>query len=347
MELSSSSSSSEEDEEDNDEAYQKEEEDEAYQSRKSGQVASRARKQTNTSSSNANKKKAKSSPKSRESDSKRSKQKDSGSKSSRNSSIGCIGAVIPVGGSINVVSPSNPEMMGSLIIHNISDHAVTLPPGLKTQTQDNKLYSTPRVFAIPGDDKEGAYPLAWGQADEVKIEIIVPNVDLLPGGKRALPDDVRDRLMSPARWSMEEIIASIPAVPGSEGKQATTRNYLGFRRGCWQVATEQRCSGVVEAGVTADLIAHVARGRIVNRHTCTADEYATVTTEVLPKAGGGWVSCAFILNHAPPVAASGVASQPPVMAIPPSLKDFVKVIGTSGNVSLLQKVIILIITFEP
>ncbi len=170
------------------------------------------------------------------------------------------------------------------------------------------------------------------------MEIVVLNLDLCEGGKRALPASTLARLTAPgATFSMEDIIASIPSIPGSEDSQHDMKNYLGFRRSAWEVVMARELVGRISVGTHADFLVHVATGEIHQTYTCKEDEYALVIPEALANNKAGWASGAFVLSRTRLLVSSVSRMSSPSTS--EALDTFLKDIGTSGCVSLLQKII--------
>ncbi len=182
-------------------------------------------------------------------------------------------------------------------------------------------------------------PVAWGQS-ALRVEIVVLNLDLCEGGKRALPASTLARLTAPGvSFSMEEIIASIPPIPGSEDSQCDMKNYLGFRRSAWEVVVARELVGRISVGTHADFLVHVATGEIYQTYLCKEDEYALVIQEALANSKAAWASGAFVLSRPRQLASSSSMLAASSISTSDALNTFLNVIGTSGCVSLLQKII--------
>lgn len=206
---------------------------------------------------------------------------------------------------------------GMIRIHNESDKPHSLPGSrIRRRELDSSL---PR---IKEDDDRACKPLAWGQPF-FKVEILGMPTDLCENGTRALSDANFKRLTRPgSKYRMEEIIGSVPAIPGSEANQNTMRNYLGFRRTLWRLCKEDIRSETDHPCVCLETGAFLPNGYKVPAGT-NKEIY------VLPDALSGKT-----LGIVVPV-----CRVPQVEPVQSELDEYLKKVGSCGIVSLLQKIV--------
>lgn len=222
-------------------------------------------------------------------------------------SIGALGLTVRPGEETFI---TNEKLGGILRVTTASGDA-------RHQTPSNKIL---RDMGLPetGDDAANHVPPFWDDA-EVLFEVVAANSDLLGGGARELPPDTMEALMTPnKKWSMKELNGMVPCIPGSESKQDTVSNYLGYRRSQWREMKIRRGSEV--RGMAVDLHS----GQLAQ--DCGDGRECVQVDEAIGSFGLG-----FVVDKSPPRAEVPIHSQ--------DLVPFLKSIGTSGMVSLLQKIV--------
>lgn len=217
-----------------------------------------------------------------------------------------------------VVETRNPSILGMLRIFNLTDRVIHLPGSAQCQRELG-------CAEITGDELPAHSPIGWGHGKEVAFQVLKVNADLCAGGKREMSPGALKTLMAPeGRWTMEQLVTMIPAIPGSEYRQLTAGNYLGYRRCMWTVKHQLEVSGTV----SASLVLRVRTGACLSSpYTCANGERAIVAKDAIQGQ-----PVAFVLDS---------TAQVPDVPTPcdPSLDAFLVSIGTSGLVSLLQKAV--------
>ena len=190
----------------------------------------------------------------------------------------------------------NPKLGGILRITAVKD--TTLAPSNNLLKKAN--------LPLTGDDLPNHLPIFWGTGARVKV--IVPNSDLAPGAGRALPTEIYENICS-GEYTIDDLCAMVPPIPGSEHKVGTMSNYLGYRRSQWvQMHTRKTFS----SGPTVNLLTGVFS---TSEGVCYNIRWRDLN-----------------IAGAEPVSADLPTMNPAIVA-------FLKEIGTSGVVSLMQKIV--------
>lgn len=202
---------------------------------------------------------------------------------------------------------------GFLRAHNVSSSIQMLMPAKVAQAQ----WSPNFVPVIMGDDKKASLPMAWDNPS-IRFEIIsLPN-SILPNGSRVLlePDKYTARGSS---WTSKELVCAVQEPDGSPPPGPNNpNNYMGFDRTRWKVFQQETMQGVIS---NVELI--FVHGRFQDSYT-TADNEIAYIFETLGKR------IAFVCSLTP---AAAYISPGDTLGI------FLDSIGTSGQISLLQKAI--------
>lgn len=195
---------------------------------------------------------------------------------------------------------------------------------------------------ITGDDGASHLPVGLGQGHQLRFDVIRANRDLLTGGRAMDSDQLQNMMQNPQGWTMEELMEMIRPLPGSEQKR---NHYLGYRRSIWK-AVQQNTTQKQNKAVDADIILHIMTGQplLKRPYKCKPSEKIFLVPDALLGA-----SVAFVVPQGHAACASHAANSPDAnspdatttsgSSIESSLEEFVKSIGTTGCVSLLQKII--------
>lgn len=170
------------------------------------------------------------------------------------------------------------------------------------------------IASRSGDDKVGHLPVFWDEK-RVVFTVVKPNKDLLESGTRELPRNILNRIIT-EELTMNELVKMVPANPGSESKQNLMTNYLGYRRGVMYKMTSRRVDRPPEGVFCMD----IETGRATTRGPCTYIQGAIMKKDVC-----------FKYDEA--------KDTPYRRPCEHKLERFLSSIGSSGMVSLLQKII--------
>ena len=204
----------------------------------------------------------------------------------------------------------NRTLGGILRVENPTAEPMVLTPS-------NKLLAKEGLLDDNGDDLPNHLPVFWN-CPGADIRVLVPNSDLAPGGARGLSAADYARLSDRSvQWSMRDLCALVPPIPGSEHKRLTMSNYLGYRRSLW--------------GIMRDVRSSVANGPTIS----IASGAFTVATNA-PTA------CRRVSTDFGEICFTDAEETSAEAKLPAPAADvvaFLEAIGTSGMVSLMQKIV--------
>ena len=216
-----------------------------------------------------------------------------------------------------VIKCAKASINGVLKVTNITNNVVHLFGCAEVQQSLN-------CPQITGDSLPSHAPVGWGHSTEVVFEVLRANADLCKGGNREMPPELLNKITTPgSQWTMEQLQSMVPPVPGSEKRQREMTNYLGYRRSQWSIQSSEELTGTVEAR----LVLHVASGSCLHSpYTCGPNQKAFYCKDAILGQ-----PIAFIVDDD--------MSQKTSVGHSAHLDSFFESIGTSGLVSLLQKII--------
>lgn len=230
-------------------------------------------------------------------------------------SLSVQGCVIPPYGTV-LLKPCKKQKSikdGFLRVLNVSDSLQILMPAKVAQAQ----WAPNFVPVIMGDLQKASLPMAWDNPN-IRFEIIsLPN-SILPNGSRVLlePDKYTAR---GSTWTSKELVCAVKEPDGSPPPGPNNpNNYMGWDRTRWMVFKQETIQGVIS---NVDLI--MVQGRFRDSYS-TADGEIAYVFETLGKR------IAFVCSLTPAAAYVSPGD---------NLSAFLDSIGTSGQISLIQKAI--------
>ena len=198
---------------------------------------------------------------------------------------------------------------GILKARNTSNDRVHFTPSKKLLVKYDM-----KIASRSGDNKVGHLPVFWDE-ERVVFTVVKPNKDLLESGTRELPRNILNRIIT-EELTMNELVKIVPANPGSESKQNLMTNYLGYRRGVMYKMTSRRVDSPPEGVFCMD----IETGRTTTHGPCIYIQGAIMKKDVCFKY-------------------DETKDTHYQRQCEPKLERFLSSIGSSGMVSLLQKII--------
>lgn len=255
-------------------------------------------------------------------------------------SLAVKGAIMQPGQSLLVRAVKGPkkDMTGNgavLLLTNVSTEPQTLWPSQRARARcpavDNVDFESDPEYVGMADDLGDSIPITYRGSNasgaalwnkNIMAQVLVLPQKLLPGGPRALPEEVFRRITEPgSKHTIQYLVESVPALPGNKA-EGNNRNFMGYDRTEIMVDTTvafQR-AGQALSGITAV----PTQNTIVEHPLVVPEGHVAFSTTFLGRA-----------FHVVVPAGQPVRYQ----RTGDALETFLDAIGTSGSVSLIQKII--------
>lgn len=214
-----------------------------------------------------------------------------------------------------IIFVKNKKLGGILRFHNISNSIKIMKPSFKSLKKAGfDVYNKSGL-----DDFPSHMPVFWNVSD-VMVKMIKPNKDMLPNENRAMSQNAISRLME-KEMSMNELLSLIPSIGDNDSKKNTMSHYLGFRRSnMYCIDYQELDNPPIDNSLIINLFTgkQETKGKTIFVHNALLSNHIGF---VIPKETLCDVSTTVNFHTHK------------------DLISFLKSIGTSGMISLLQKTI--------